>query len=207
MLSWGVRTSTPVISWDARRQKCDYNSPYASEQYYGDKEHLFGNGSHTHFFSLAVLLYYRKEAMWGSPSILLILLLLITPASSQPSDIFRVKLHVSADTQIQAQVESYLARDLLRLGDVEIAQSAHHWFLHILVTDLKPDKGYVLSIVILENTTIEFNNQAAYIPDLHAIYVNTDLPTLCARAVEAFDNTSLTPARVARRARHRQDGR
>jgi len=145
--------------------------------------------------------------MWRSPRILLVLLLLVMPASSQPLDTFRVKLHMSADTRIQAEVESYLARDLLRLGDVEIVQSAHHWFLHILVTDLKPDKGYVLSIVILENTTIEFNNQAAYMPDMHAMYVHTDLPTLCARAVEAFNSTSLTPARAARRARHRQDGR
>jgi hypothetical protein len=118
-----------------------------------------------------------------------------------------VKLHVSADTRIQTQVENYLARELHRLDDVEITQGAHHWFLHILVSDLKPDQGYVLSIVILENTTIEFNNQAAYMPDLHALYIHTDLPTLCARAVEAFNNTSLAPARAARRAQYRQDGR
>jgi hypothetical protein len=145
--------------------------------------------------------------MWSILSILLVLLLLVVPASSQPPDTFRVKLHVSADTRIQIQVESYLARDLHRLGDVEITQDTHHWLLHILVIDLKPDQGYVLSIVILENTTIEFNNQAAYLPDLHAMYINTDLPTLCARAVAAFDNTSLTRARAARRAQPRQDGR
>jgi hypothetical protein len=71
--------------------------------------------------------------------------------------------------------------------------------LHILVIDLKSERGYVLSVASLEKTTIELNNQAVYIPDLHAIYVDTDLHTLCARAVAAFDSASLMPARAARR--------
>jgi hypothetical protein len=140
-------------------------------------------------------------------SILLVSLLLAMPVSSQPPRTFRVKLHVSADTRIQVQFESCLVQELQSLRDVQISQEAHHWFLHILVIGLQPEQGYALSMVILENTTIELNNQAVYIPDLHAMYVETDLHTLCVRTVAAFDNASLTPARAAHRAQNRQDRR
>jgi hypothetical protein len=118
-----------------------------------------------------------------------------------------VKLHVSADTEIQVRFESCLTRELQGLRDVQLSPEAHHWFLHILVTNLKSNQGYVLSMVILEKTTIELNNQAVYIPDLHAMYVESDLQMLCARAVAAFDSASLTPARAAHRSQGQQERR
>jgi hypothetical protein len=144
----------------------------------------------------------REAAMWRTLSLLLVLLLVV-PALSQSPETFRVKLHVSADAQMQARVENCLARELQRLGNIQITAEAHHWLLHILVIDLMPTKGYVLSMVILENTTIELNHQAVYIPDLHAAYIDPDLNALCARAVAAFNSSSLTPARAAHRTQRR----
>jgi hypothetical protein len=143
--------------------------------------------------------------MWKSMSPLLVLLLLGGPALSQSPDLFRVQLHVSADTRLQARIENALTQELRRLSDIQIAADAHDWLLHIQVISLSSDQGYVLSMVILEKTTIALNQQALYIPDLHAVYVDTDVHALCARAVAAFDSTTLTPARAARRVRSRQD--
>jgi hypothetical protein len=143
--------------------------------------------------------------MWKPMRLLLVLLLLGGPALSQSPDVFRVQLRVSADIGLQALIENSLTQELRRLGDTQVAEDAHDWLLHILVIHLSPEQGYALSMVILEKTTIALNRQALYIPDLHAVYVDTDLHALCARAVAAFDSTSLTPARAARRAQRRQD--
>lgn len=126
-------------------------------------------------------------------------LFLAVPALAQPLDTFRVKLQVSADASIQAQVENALARALQRLEAVQITEETHHWLLHILVVALRPGMSYALSMVVLENTTIEFNRQAVYIPDLHSVYIDTNLSVLCARAIAAFDDSSLAAARAARR--------
>jgi hypothetical protein len=145
--------------------------------------------------------------MWKTMSLPLVLLLLGVPALSPPSDIFRVQLRVNADVRLQAQIENSLVQELRRLGDIRRAEDAHDWLLHIQVISLSPDRGYVLSMVVLEKTTIALNQQALYIPDLHAVYVDTDLHALCARAVAAFDSTTLTPARAARRVQSQQDRR
>jgi hypothetical protein len=141
--------------------------------------------------------------MWRTLSILLVLLHPFALAWSQPPDIFRVKLHVNADVRMRDQVERCLGQEFQRLGNVQMTAETHHWLLDILVIDMKPNRGYILSMVILENTTIALNNQAVYIPNLHVLYVDADLPTLCARTVTAFDNSILTPAKAARREQSR----
>jgi hypothetical protein len=125
------------------------------------------------------------------------------PALSQPPDLLQVRLRVSADTSLQARIERCLAQEFQRLGNVELTQEAHQWLLDVLVIDMKPTKGYILSMVILENTTIELNSHAVYIPSVHVLYVDPDLPPLCTRAVTAFDNASRTPAKAAPRVQNR----
>ena len=144
-----------------------------------------------------------RVAMWRSLSILLVLLHPVMPAWAQLPDASRVKLHVSADASLQARVERCLKQELQKLGHVEFTEAAHDWLLHILVIDMKPDKSYILSMVIMENTTIELNNYAVYIPSLHVLYVDPDLPPLCTRAAAAFDNASRTPAKATPRIQNR----
>jgi hypothetical protein len=144
-----------------------------------------------------------KVAMWKTLGVLLVLLHPAGVALSQPLDLLRVKLHVSADAWLQARTERCLAQEFQKSGNVEITDEAHQWFLDILVIDMKPGKGYILSMVIMENTTIELNHHAVYIPNLHVLYVDPDLPPLCTRAVAAFDNASRTAAKAAPRAQNR----
>jgi hypothetical protein len=125
------------------------------------------------------------------------------PVWAQLPDASRVKLHVSADVSLQARVEHCLKQELQKLGHVEFTEAAHDWLLHILVIDMKPDKSYILSMVIMENTTIELNNYVVYIPSLHVLYVDPDLPPLCTRAAAAFDNASRTPAKATPRIQNR----
>jgi hypothetical protein len=125
------------------------------------------------------------------------------PAWAQLPDTSRVKLHVSADASLQARVERCLKQELQKLGHIELTEAAHDWLLHILVINIKPDKSYILSMVIMENTTIELNNYAAYIPSLHVLYVDPDLPPLCTRAAAAFDKASRTPAKATPRMQNR----
>ncbi len=128
---------------------------------------------------------------------LLVAALAVAPLWAQP---IRVKLSVRADQNFEAELRSYLHRELRSLADVSVVQEAPDYYLEIVAGRSDSVQGvgaYALSCVALRSLPLELVGHALLIQDSRKFLGEA------ARAVVAtFDADVLEPERQDRQRRN-----
>ena len=135
--------------------------------------------------------------------VLLALCVFLTTAQAQ-----RIKVDVQISSEnagIEAEVRSYISRELRSLGDVDIADDSVY-SLYIVVTEptLSTDpathRGYVLSYSFIEIVTCSGEEIGKFLQGSMITGGRDSIPTLAKRIVLNFDTKVLE----ARRAKYRR---
>lgn len=140
-------------------------------------------------------------------------------ATTIPPFSARVQVFVSADENIQGQIESYLSRELRSLGDVVVTDARPEWILNVGCSELCLQNGYKsglsLSVVILrpfynDDIMSLVSNKSkrvisTFISDLysfdgHWFFVcnQNNLKSTCSEIIAKFDSSIISQHRVCR---------
>lgn len=128
-------------------------------------------------------------------SLLFVLCLFVGSAFGQNSPkvtTIQVKIALSCeDKNIAAETQSYLARELRSLGDVEVSDNTTEWVLNIVVTEGKLESGRSLGYVI----GYAYVNENIHVYSSVAITPLGELQDACKKIVAFFDSDYLNTHR------------